>query len=78
MTDPDAHLRVQAPPGTMARLVAVFENGDDADALARELGVMPPDDRDGWILSYETGPDGEDLGLTWYQPADEPLTRLNY
>lgn len=78
MSDPDADLRVQAPPETLARLAEVFEAGKDADTLARELDVHPPDDRDGWILTYETGPNGEDLGLTWYQPADEPLTMLDY
>lgn len=78
MSDPDAHLRVSASSEVLARLVEVFEAGEDADALAQELGVHPPDERDGWILTYETGPNGEDLGLTWYQPEDEPLTMLDY
>ncbi|MGH8792387.1 MAG: hypothetical protein ACRDXX_07060 [Stackebrandtia sp.] len=36
---------------------------------AFELGVAPPDDRDGWTLAYAYGPNGEDLGLVWSEPS---------
>jgi hypothetical protein len=69
---------VQADSETLARLVAEFEDGtvSDLEAFAAELGVTPPDDRDGWSLVYQWGPNGEDLGLHWYQPADDPLASI--
>jgi hypothetical protein len=71
---------VTAPAEVMAQLVHEFEHGSatDFEAYAAELGVTPPDDRDGWTVVYQWGPNGEDQGLHWYQPADDPLTRLDY
>lgn len=35
---------------------------------ARAQGHRPPDDRDGWKITYVWGPDGEDIGLVWSAP----------
>lgn len=71
---------VTTDPAEHARLAAAFEGSDieDLEAYAADLGVTPPDDRDGWQLTYLWGPDGEDFGLHWYQAEDEPLARLEY
>jgi len=66
--------RVTAPAEILAEIVAAFEDNAvrDLEAFAAARGVTPPDDRDGWTITYEWGPNGEDNGLHWYQPDDEP------
>lgn len=70
---------VAAPSEVMARLVAEFENGSEPDleAFAARLGVQPPDSREGWSIVYRWGPDGEDLGLIWVHPDDEPVQQID-
>lgn len=77
MSDPGQP--VTADDETMSTLVSEFEHGSavDFEAFARELGVMPPDDRDEWSIVYRWGPDGEDLGLYWVHPDDEPLHQVD-
>lgn len=36
----------------------------------RGLGIAAPDEREGWAVVREWGPDGEDIGLVWAEPAD--------
>ena len=71
---------VVASPDVLAALVAAFEGeapGGDLLAYTASLGVTPPDDRSGWDLVYEWGPNGADLGLHWYQPSDDPQARID-
>lgn len=71
---------VTADAETLAVLVRDFETGASGkviEELARELGVSAPDGRDGWELVYRYGPDGDDLGLYWVHPDDEPLRDMD-
>lgn len=72
-------IKVEAAPDILQQLTEAFEGleVDQPEALAAELGVTPPDDREGWRFTYNWGPNGEDLGLHWYQPADEPDTQID-
>lgn len=63
---------VQAPPNVLAQLTDAFETFADLEALAASLDVAPPDEREGWRIIYRWGPEGEDEGLHWRHPADEP------
>jgi len=63
---------VQAPHDVLTRLAEAFETPVDLEALAASLEVEPPDEREGWRLTYRWGPNGEDEGLHWSHPADEP------
>lgn len=64
---------------TMARLVSEFEDGTELDleAFAAGLGVHPPDEREGWSIVYRWGPNGEDVGLMWVHPDDEPIQQID-
>lgn len=71
---------VAADAETMTKLVTAFEGdtpGGDLVAYAKSLDVAPPDERDGWDIIYVWGPNGEDLGLHWYQAADDPLALVD-
>ena len=76
MTD----IPVTAPTDVIEQLTAAVEDGTPGriglESYAANLGVTPPDDRDGWSIVYHWGPNGEDEGLHWYQPADDPLARV--
>lgn len=77
MTDPGQP--VTATADVMERLVDEFENGTETDfeAFAARFDVSPPDDREGWSIVYRWGPAGEDLGLTWVHPDDEPVQQID-
>lgn len=44
----------------------------DFTEYVRSVGLAPPDGRAGWKIAYAWGPNGEDLGLVWSAPLDEP------
>lgn len=63
-------------PEAIAAISAAFDGAEypaeSMEQYAADLGLTPPDDRDGWCLVYAWGPNGEDGGPQWYHPADEP------
>jgi hypothetical protein len=62
---------IVADEATMAELVARLD--DDPDELvsyARSRGVVPPDDRAGWLIGEGFDEEGAVHGLAWYYPIE--------
>jgi hypothetical protein len=62
-TDPQLHTELKRLSETMGT--------HELTAHIRSLGLEPPDDRDGWDVVYQWGPDGEDEGIVWAEPEDD-------
>lgn len=63
---------VQAPQHVLTQLSDAFETPADLERLAASMDVEPPDEREGWRIVYRWGPNGEDEGLHWHHPDDNP------
>lgn len=62
---------IVADEATMAELIARID--DDPAALAeraRSRGLVPPDDRPGWLVGEDFDDQGEVCGLVWYYPIE--------
>lgn len=72
MNETDEH-PVTADPTTLQTLRDLLHTLDTPalTAHARSLGIHPPDERPGWLIVLEYGPDGVDRGLFWDGPDDE-------
>lgn len=72
MNETDEH-PVDADPATVGALRTLLPTiGTNAlTEHARSLGIHPPDERPGWAIVLEYGPDGVERGLFWADPDED-------
>src|SRR6266700_3587867 len=64
---------IVADEETMAGLVARLESDPAGlEDYARSRGLVPPDDRPGWLVGEDVDDQGETCGLVWYYPVEVP------